>query len=86
MTLLRPQVLYRGEGTTVTTAYVETYGRRYRLSELSELWRVEGRARWFEVWAKARGDRVRLFWSRDVQEFGKVVRALIRARELAGLA
>jgi hypothetical protein len=85
-TWLRPVVLYRAAGTTVTTAFVESAGRRYPLAELDMLRRVELRPRWFELWAHFQGRTVRLFRSDNAQEFGKVCRALVRARELAGLA
>jgi hypothetical protein len=83
-------VLYRGPDTTITTAFVEAAGRRYPLAELESPRRVEHtfwrQTRWFELWARFRGEPVRLFRSRNGREFGRVCRALIRARELAGVA
>jgi hypothetical protein len=89
VTFNRSIVLYREGGTTVTTAFFESAGRRYPLAELREPRRVENaswlRPRMFELWALFRGRLVRLFRSRSEHEFGKVCRALVRAREHAGL-
>lgn len=80
---------YRYDGTIVTTAFVESDGRRYPLVDLTSLRRVEHTSllqpRAYELWARFRGRLVRLFRSRDPREFGQVCRAVVRAREHAGL-
>lgn len=91
VTLLRPVVLYQGAGTTITTDFFESAGRRYPLVELDLVQRVEHdswlRPRLYELWARFQGGHtVRLFRSRDAKQFGQVCRALVRARERAGLA
>lgn len=90
VTLLQPAVLYQDEAITVTTAFLESAGHRYPLEELERLHRVEHtgwlRPRWYELSARFRGRTVRLFRSRDARTFGRVCRALVRARERAGLA
>jgi hypothetical protein len=82
-------VLFRGAGITVTTAFIESAGRRYPLAQLRAFRRVEHASwlqpRMYELWARFRGELVQLFRSRDEQEFGQVCRALVRAREYAGL-
>jgi hypothetical protein len=89
VTLLRPAVLYQDDAITVTTAFLELAGQRYPLDELDLLRRVEHagwlRPRLYELSARFRGRTVRLFRSRDAREFGRVCRALVRARERAGL-
>ncbi len=89
VTFRRPTTLYRGDRVTVTTAYFQSAGHRYPVAELADLERVETGGRWqarlFELWARFRGQRVRLFSSSNAKEFGQVCRALIRARERAGL-
>lgn len=90
VTWLTPAVLYQDDAITVTTAFFESMGRRYPLDELELLRRVEHtawlRPRRYELSAQFRGRTVRLFRSRDAREFGRVCRALVRARERAGLA
>lgn len=85
----RATVLYRYADTVVTTAFFESGGRRYPVSELTTVRRVEqaswAKPRQYELWAQV-GGWVRLFVSRDEREFGQVCRALTRAREYAGLA
>jgi hypothetical protein len=82
-------VLYQGAGITVTTAFIEVAGDRYPLGQLLALRRVEQsrllQPRRYELWARFRGELVRLFRSRNEQEFNRVCRALVRAREYAGL-
>jgi hypothetical protein len=46
--------------------------------------RLLGR-RFLELWALLRGHRVRLFHTYDARESGQVTRALVRAREYAGV-
>jgi hypothetical protein len=83
-------VLFRAAGITVTTMFVETAGHRYPLVQLRDPRRVEHTSwrqqRVYELWARFRGELVRLFRSRDEQQFGQVCRAVVRAREYAGLA
>ncbi|MPZ26087.1 MAG: hypothetical protein GEV12_06465 [Micromonosporaceae bacterium] len=85
----RVTVLYTADGTTVTTAFFESGGFRFRLTELERFERVEHggwlQGRMYELWAWFEGQRVRLFQCYDSQEFGQVCRALTRAREHAGL-
>jgi TPR repeat protein len=86
----RSAVLHRQGSTTVTVAYFDSDGRRFPLQELDQIERVEHRGllgpRLFELWALFRGHRVRLFHTYDAREFGQVTRALVRAREYAGVA
>jgi hypothetical protein len=88
-TASRATVLYRGKNATVTTEWFTSEGRSFSLLELVEVERVEQgglfQARSYELWALVRGQSVRLFRTRDVREFGQVSRALVRAREYAGL-
>ncbi|HEY8451742.1 MAG: DUF6232 family protein [Micromonosporaceae bacterium] len=88
--MLYPTVLYQDEAITVTTAFLESGGRHYPLEELSRFHRVERsgwlRPRRYELRAWFRGRVVRLFRSHDSEKFGRVCRALVRARERAGLA
>lgn len=85
-----PTVHYRSAGITITTEFVESAGRRYSLVELLAPRRAQGASWWqprrYELWATFQGERVRLFVSRDGQRFNQVCRALVRAREHAGLA
>jgi hypothetical protein len=89
VTLGRPAVLYEGEGTIVTTAFFESEGLRFPVEELASVERVESggllQSRLFELWARFRGEQVRLFQCYSSREFGQVCRALTRAREYAGL-
>ncbi len=89
VTFHRAVVLYQAAGTVVTTAFFESAGRRYPMAELHSLRRIEHSSLWqpraFELWARYRGRLVRLYRSRKAHEFGKVCRALVRAREHAGL-
>lgn len=90
VTLLYPVVLYQDEAITVTTSFLKSGGRQYPLAELSLFHRVEHsgwlRPRLYELRARFRGRTVRLFRSYDSEKFGRVCRALVRARERAGLA
>lgn len=90
VTFLYPVVFYQDDAITVTTAFLESGGRHYPLEELSLFHRVEHsgwlRPRLYELRARFRGRTVRLFRSHDSREFGRVCRALVRARERAGLA
>lgn len=90
VTYLRPTVLYQGKGATVTTAHFESGGYRFPVAELFSIERVEHggllQQRTYELWARFRGQVVRLFRSPDAREFGQVCRALTRAREYAGVA
>jgi len=89
VTFRRPTILYQGDRATVTTTYFESTGHRYPVAELDDVERVETgsllQARLFEIWARFRGERIRVFRCPDAKEFGQVCRALIRARERAGL-
>lgn len=86
----RPAILYQEGGTTVTTTFFEFDGYRFPLTELTEVERVENggwlQSRRFELWARFRRQRVRVFFCYRATEFGQVCRALTRAREYAGLA
>lgn len=86
----RPTILYQGGGTTVTTTFFEFDGYRYPLEELTDVERVQHggwlQSRRFEVWARFRRQRIRVFYCHHATEFGQVCRALTRAREYAGLA
>lgn len=86
----RPVVLYHAAAATVTTLFFESAGLRYPVEELLDVERVEHGGLWqgrcYELWADYRGQRVRLFRTHDAREFGQVCRALMRAREHAGLA
>jgi Family of unknown function (DUF6232) len=90
VTSVEPTVLYQADGTTVTTAYFESSSYRFPVVELDQVERVEQggflQSRRYELWALFRGQRVRIYHSYDHTEFGKVVRALTRAYEFAGLA
>lgn len=89
VTYPRPTVLYQGNGTVVTTTHVETQCYRYPVTELFSVQRVVHGGllqRRYELWARFRGRVVRLFRSHNAEEFGKVCRALTRAREFAGIA
>jgi tetratricopeptide (TPR) repeat protein len=85
-----PVVLYRERDTTVTTTFFEFGGYRFPLAELTDLERVEHggwlQTRRFELWARFRQQRIRLFSCYQATEFGRVCRALTRARQYAGLA
>jgi hypothetical protein len=85
-----PVVLYHGPGATITTAYFESGGYRYPLTEFDGIERVENggwlQSRRYELWAWYHNRQLRLFHCYDQQEFGQVCRALTRAREHAGLA
>lgn len=89
VTLKRPTVLYRGTGATVTTRFFTADGFRYPVAELDDLSRVEHggllQSKLYELWARFRGQRIRVFRCFDKLEFGQVCRALTRAREYAGL-
>lgn len=89
VTFNRTVVFYREADTTVTTVFFESAGRRYPLAELHAPRRVEHTSlrqpRAYELWARFRGRVVRVFHSHSADEFGKVCRALVRAREYAGL-
>lgn len=89
VTLRRPIVLFRGNGVTVTTKSFTTDGFRYPVTELDGLSRIEHggllQAKSYELWARFRGQQIRVYHSVDKQEFGQVCRALTRAREYAGL-
>jgi hypothetical protein len=89
VTIGRPAVLYQGEGTIVTTAFFESDGLRFPVDELASVERVESggllQSRLFELWAWFRGEQIRLFQCYSSREFGQVCRALMRAREYAGL-
>jgi hypothetical protein len=86
----RSTILYQEAGTTVTTTFFEFGGYRFPLEELTNVERVEHggwlQTRRFELWARFRQQRVRLFFCYHTREFGQVCRALTRAREYAGLA
>jgi hypothetical protein len=61
------------------------------VTELSSIERVQLergllQERSYELWARFRGQQVRLFRSDDAREFGQVCRALLRARQLGGVA
>jgi hypothetical protein len=85
-----PTVHYRGAGITITNEFLESAGRRFPLAQLTAPRRVQQASWWqtrrYELWATFRGARVRLFRSRNGQQFNQVCRALVRAREHAGLA
>jgi hypothetical protein len=89
VTLRRPTVLYRGAGAVVTTEFFTADGFRYPVTELDDLSRVEHggllQSKLYELWARFRGQQVRVFHCFDQREFGQVCRALTRAREYAGL-
>jgi uncharacterized protein DUF6232 len=86
----RAAILYQERGTTVTTTYFESGAYRFAVAELADVERVE-HGRWlqakrYELWARYRQQRIRLFYCYNAREFGQVCRALTRAREYAGLA
>jgi hypothetical protein len=89
VTLGRPAVLYQGDGTIVTTDFFESDGLRFPVQELTNVERVESggllQSRLYELWAWFRGEQIRLFQCYSSREFGQVCRALLRAREYAGL-
>lgn len=89
MTFVIQTVLYHARGTTVTTEFFESDGRRYPLAELGIVHRAVPagwpRRRLFELWAEFRGRPVRLYRCRSERVFGQVCRALLRAREYAEL-
>lgn len=74
---------------TVTTRTFTADGYRYPVTELDDLSRIEHggllQAKLYELWARFRGQQIRVFHSFDKREFGQVCRALTRAREHAGL-
>jgi hypothetical protein len=90
VTFDRTLVLYRAAGTTITTVFFESAGRRFPVAALRSPRRIEHKSLWrpraYELWARFEGRLVRLFRCRNAREFGKVCRALMRAREHAGLA
>jgi hypothetical protein len=90
VTFNRQAVYYQDGNTTVTSRYFQSDGYRYPVAELIEIERVEHgswlQARAFELWARFRGQRVRLFLCYNARQFGQVCRALTRARERLGLA
>lgn len=83
----RETVLFKGANTVVTTAFFESAGQRYPVTDLVTVRKAEQTSpRQYILCAWLRGAWVRLFASCDEQEFGQVCRALTRAREYAGLA
>ncbi|HLU44295.1 MAG TPA: DUF6232 family protein [Natronosporangium sp.] len=85
----RPIVLYRDWNTLVTTETFWSEDGCYPVEELAFVERVESgsrfRGRSYELRALFRGQRVRLFRTRNQCKFGQVCRALTRAQEYAGL-
>jgi hypothetical protein len=86
----RQAVFYKDGNTTVTTRYFQSDGYRYPVTELIEIERVEHgswlQSRAYELWARFRGQRIRLYLCYNARQFGQVCRALTRAREHLGLA